>query len=55
MSEHTNMKTIEYVKLHASAEWTKDILRRIKEIADKPNVSEDDLEAIRWLVKQGLK
>jgi hypothetical protein len=35
--------------------WCVDILKRIDEILKKPNISDGDLSAIHWLVKQGLK
>ena len=45
----------DYVKLHADYEWCKDILQRIEEILKNETLEPDDIEAIKWLVKQGLK
>lgn len=45
----------EYVKLHADYEWCKDILQRIAEILKNDPLEPDDIKAIEWLVKQGLK
>lgn len=45
----------EYAKLHADYEWCKDILQRIDEILKNDPLDVDDIKAIQWLVKQGLK
>jgi hypothetical protein len=45
----------EYVLLHADAEWMKDILRRIDDILNNEPISESDIVACRWLIKQALK
>lgn len=45
----------EHVKLHADAEWMKDILKRIDEILQRDPISAGDIKSIEWLVKQGLK
>jgi hypothetical protein len=46
---------LEHVILHADAEWMKDILRRIDNILNNEPITEDDLVACRWLIKQALK
>jgi len=50
-----NATNEEYVRLHADTEWMKDILRRISDILNNEPISEDDIVACRWLIKQALK
>ena len=45
----------EYAKHHADYEWCKDILQRIADILKNDPLDVDDIRAIKWLVKQGLK
>jgi len=45
----------DYAKLHADYVWCKDILERIAEILKNESLEPDDIEAIKWLVEQGLK
>lgn len=50
-----NANNTEYLKLHADAEWMKNILKRIDEILKRDPISVGDIKSIEWLVKQGLK
>lgn len=45
----------EYARLHADYVWCMDILERIEEILKNDPLDLDDIKAIQWLVKQGLK
>lgn len=50
-----NATNEEYIRLHADAEWMKDILKRIDDILGNDLITEDDIKACQWLIKQALK
>lgn len=45
---------MEDISLRAEINWCVDILERIKEIVSRDVVGDDEVQAIRYLVKQGL-
>ena len=52
----TDKERMELVRAYADLEWVVDILKRIEEIVDKdPFIGNDSNEAIKWLIKQGMK
>jgi protein gp37 len=54
-SSRMNVPNRDYILLHADAEWMKDILQRISDILNNDPVTDEDLQACRWLIKQALK
>ena len=44
----------EYLKLHADFEWSMVVFDHIQELLTNDPLEPDDIEAIKWLVKQGL-
>lgn len=45
----------ENLLLRTEVEWTRDILRRIREVLVSSQTDADKLHAIEWFSKQGLK
>jgi hypothetical protein len=50
----SDLRDIDLAQTHLN--WCIDIIKRIKSVLDKSDMSESDkVESITWLVKQGLK
>jgi tRNA C32,U32 (ribose-2'-O)-methylase TrmJ len=50
-----NASNKEYTLLHADAEWMKNILERMSEILQKTTLDSEDINSLRWLIKQARK
>lgn len=50
-----NAPAKDYALIHADLNWCLSILERIDELVQKDTLDDNEIQIIRWLVKQGLK